>query len=73
MKKIKNKKMHTEYAINFSTPQKVDIGLRDYFASQALTYIGSIQYGDTGRFCNAFIAKKCYEIADAMIKERQRS
>jgi hypothetical protein len=48
----------------------MSIGLRDYFAGQAMqAFISSVPYdhyvkGET-------IAEKAYQIADAMLKERQ--
>ncbi len=52
--------------------------LRDYFAAKALSGITS-DYKAMSKFANVFkhnpletLAEHCYEIADAMIKERKK-
>lgn len=53
-------------------PKKAQKGmsLRDYFADAALQTMGMAVYQSDGIF--DLIAKRAYEIADAMIKERNK-
>jgi len=47
------------------TTMSEGMDLRDYFAAQAISFVEWHKYN------NVLCAKKCYEIADAMMKQRE--
>lgn len=46
------------------------MSLRDWFAGQALTALGDVQFPDAGRRAAPKVAALAYEVADAMLKAR---
>lgn len=52
-----------------AAPSLVDADLRDYFAAKAMQ--GQLSYGDCADMSAAGVAKFAYEVADAMLAERE--
>ena len=48
------------------------MSLRDYFAAHALTGVINDLLSNNDNFTNEAIAKGCYEVADAMLLERDK-
>lgn len=57
-------------------PSQNGMSLRDYFAAEALNGICANSLANYGMISNNaepdYIAKRCYQIADAMLKQREK-
>lgn len=61
-----------EEKVNGITYQEPSVGmsLRDYFAARAMSMRNIVQAGEI--LSTEIVAKRCYEIADAMLAERDK-
>jgi len=55
-------------AVKFNTDAGTGMTLRDYFAGQAVSGL----YADANTWTHVEAAKCCYDLADAMLAERDR-
>lgn len=54
---------------DFDTHPREGMTLRDYFAGQALT---GVFHGSDFDYDDEIVARRCYQVADAMIAEREK-